>query len=378
MPGCSSTIIYPSVERVDGTHRQFKIREKWNELFQVGWNIRATHRTALKKCKDKAVDSFINRLLLALSTSGYRLRKFKSKSHASCSVTTFGALTSLSTYDHPLDPNMAPSWTSSGQHCSGCLMDTVLDDLHRHLGMASMDWLALGASPSYFPGKIALSEKWWCPWIWWLVMIVPTKMSMNEHESGLYRVVTCQAEGKRCTTLRGSQLIHSSAVARSASVTLVRMSLGVGVASRASCSQPCKEAFQNHGLLPTDVALSSHDLWCLWLCLCVKLYKAKIHMHIHCWCWWSQEFHKCQAFQMPIWGGRRCDFHGSEGLFWHPGTCLPGPLAGRRLRMKRQNGEDLWEIIMTITITIRIRINNNKNNSIIVVIVNNNKHDTSW
>ena len=50
-----------SVVRVAVTHRQFKIRQKWNELFQVGWNIKSYSYTPLKKCKDKAVDSFINR-----------------------------------------------------------------------------------------------------------------------------------------------------------------------------------------------------------------------------------------------------------------------------------------------------------------------------
>jgi len=59
--GASKPLIDPSVGRVAVTHRQFKIRQKWNELFQVGWNIKSYSYTPLKKCRDKAVDSFINR-----------------------------------------------------------------------------------------------------------------------------------------------------------------------------------------------------------------------------------------------------------------------------------------------------------------------------
>lgn len=57
----ASKPLYPRVGQVAVTHRQFKIRQKWNELFQVGRNIKSYSYTPLKKCKDKAVDSFINR-----------------------------------------------------------------------------------------------------------------------------------------------------------------------------------------------------------------------------------------------------------------------------------------------------------------------------
>ena len=112
-----------------------------------------------------------------------------------------------------------------------------------------------------FPGKNGCMKIGYVPsnLMVYVSMILSTKMA------SIWGVPFCQnpPEGKRCKTLRGSRLIHSSAVARSASVTLVRMSLGVGVASRASCSQPCKGTLQNPGLLSTHVVLSSHDIRCL-------------------------------------------------------------------------------------------------------------------
>lgn len=75
-------------------------------------------------------------------------------------------------------------------------------------------------------------------------------------------------------------------------------------------------------------------------------------IYIHCWYWWTHEFHECPFPNAYLWGGHRCDFHGSDGLFWHPGTCLPGPL-GRRAKsdeMEKICGKWSWPIVKSCVI----------------------------